>query len=399
MRTSKAPIIENHIPRKAGGDVQRRIEALRIGQKMQDLPEELWHKSFRYYVKEDPSRVGGPNLRMIRLDPAKPSLTVTGYIFNKFVHPYEDRFVTVREAARLQGFPDAFRFVGTLTSTQMQVGNAVPVPLARAVAQTVLEHAIRFKVFSPEQLKGKLPVLSLFSGAGGLDIGISEAQNGKTRWQVVGCIEKDHDCCNTLRDNFENHSRIVEADISELNPATVLNDCDIQTDLPLLVGGPPCQSFSQAGKQKGTSDPRGTMIFQFLRFLKEINPTYFIMENVSGLRSIEKGRLLQSILSKMEALGYTVSHGLLCAADFGAPQRRHRLVFLGVKNVYPAVPLPSPTHAEVPANGLNPYVGIGEAFNGLPVVLLPHNEPVQATLSIAERRARYSKSTKRKRVS
>ncbi|MEI7900819.1 MAG: DNA cytosine methyltransferase, partial [bacterium] len=218
MGALKTNVIDNHIPRKAGGEVLRRIEALKIGQKMQDLPEELWHKSFRYYVKEDPTRVGGPNLRMIRLDPAKPSLTVTGYIFNKFVHPYEDRFVTVREASRLQGFPDDFRFVGTLTSTQMQVGNAVPVPLAKAVAQAVLDHAVRFKVFSPEQVKARLPVLSLFSGAGGLDIGVGEAQNGKSRWRVAGCVERDHDCCNTLRDNFAGQSRIFEADITGLEP-------------------------------------------------------------------------------------------------------------------------------------------------------------------------------------
>ncbi|MCA9959226.1 MAG: DNA cytosine methyltransferase, partial [Anaerolineales bacterium] len=94
--------VYNHEPRKVGVDVQRRINALKIGQKMQDLPEELWHDSFRYYVKEDPDRKGGPNLRLIRLDPKEPSLTVTGYIFNKFVHPYEDRFITPREAARLQ---------------------------------------------------------------------------------------------------------------------------------------------------------------------------------------------------------------------------------------------------------------------------------------------------------
>ena len=83
--------IHNHIARRVGPDVQRRIDALKIGQKMQDLPEELWHASFRFYVKEDPNRKGGPNLRMIRLHPDRPSLTVTAYIFNKFVHPYEDR--------------------------------------------------------------------------------------------------------------------------------------------------------------------------------------------------------------------------------------------------------------------------------------------------------------------
>src|SRR5438477_9329603 len=124
-------MVPNHIARSVGPAVQQRIDKLGIGQKMQDLPEELWHESFRFYVKEDPTRQGGPNMRMIRLDPDKPSLTVTGYIFNKFVHPFEDRFITVREAARLQGFPDTLKFEGTLTSTQQQIGNAVPLPLAQ----------------------------------------------------------------------------------------------------------------------------------------------------------------------------------------------------------------------------------------------------------------------------
>jgi len=125
----KSPKFSNHFARKPNTIVQQRIDLLKIGQKMQDLPEELWHESFRYYVKEDPNRQGGPNLRMLRLYPDKPSPTITGYIFNKFVHPFEDRFITVREAARLQGFPDEVKFFGTVTSTQLQVGNAVPIPL------------------------------------------------------------------------------------------------------------------------------------------------------------------------------------------------------------------------------------------------------------------------------
>lgn len=156
----------NHVFRRSGSEVQKRIDALKIGQKMQDLPEELWHDSFRYYVKEDPNRRGGPNMRMIRLDPSKPSLTVTGYIFNKFVHPYENRFITVREAARLQGFPDSLKFEGSLTSTQMQVGNAVPVQLAKAVFEAVL-----ISVRKLGYGKRNLTAFSLFSGAGGLDIG------------------------------------------------------------------------------------------------------------------------------------------------------------------------------------------------------------------------------------
>ena len=90
--------LKNHIHRSVGEQVQKRIDFLKIGDKMQDLPEELWHESFKFYMN-DPNRKGGPNMRIIRLDPYKPSLTVTGFIFNKFVPPHENRFITVREGA------------------------------------------------------------------------------------------------------------------------------------------------------------------------------------------------------------------------------------------------------------------------------------------------------------
>ncbi len=163
-------MIYNHIARKVGSVVQERIDLLKIGQKMQDLPEHLWHESFRYYVKEDPNRKGGPNIRLLRLDPSKPSLTVTGFVFNKFVHPHENRFVSVREAARLQGFPDDLEFKGSLTSTQQQVGNAVPTQLSKAVFETIIKYAAGLG------FKKTLTAMSLFSGAGGMDIGAHQAK-------------------------------------------------------------------------------------------------------------------------------------------------------------------------------------------------------------------------------
>ena len=278
-----AAVAFNHVPRKVGTLVQTRIDALKIGQKMQDLPEALWHDSFRFYVKEDPTRVGGPNLRMIRLDPAKPSLTVTGFIFNKFVHPYENRFITPREAARLQGFPDHFFFCGSMTSVQTQVGNAVPVPLAHAVAQAVLSHLCKYQpegIGNTRYACGRFPVLSLFSGAGGLDLGIKAAHEGDLRWEVKAGVEWDEDCCDTLRHNFKHDATmVIPDDITKLNPTDLANHLKLEDGcLPLLIGGPPCQAFSQAGKQKGVDDPRGKMIFQFLRFVRELRPVYFIME-------------------------------------------------------------------------------------------------------------------------
>ncbi len=361
----------SHIPRQVGPKVQQRINALKVGQKMQDLPEELWHDSFRYYVKEDPTRKGGPNLRLIRLDPRRPSLTVTGFVFNKFVHPQENRYITPREAARLQGFPDDFMFHGTLTSVQRQVGNAVPVQLATAVTEAVLAHLTQHNPLglgSQIYASGCFPALSLFSGAGGMDIGVLRAKHKKLVFDVKACVELDHDCCETLRKNFGSKVSVVEEDISKLNPERALALCNTESALlPLIVGGPPCQAFSQAGKQKGVHDDRGKLIFEFLRFVQEVQPVYFVMENVSNLRGVAKGELLREIQNRIDHIGYNFTCNMLCAADYGAAQLRRRLFFIAVRKPYPAVQAPLPTHGDVGESLFvsKPYVCVAEAFEGL----------------------------------
>lgn len=356
------PAYANHIARRVGCDVQRRIDALGVGQKMQDLPEELWHKSFRFYVKEDPTRRGGPNLRLIRLDPTKPSLTVTAYIFNKFVHPFENRFITVREAARLQSLPDDLHFEGTLTSTQLQVGNAVPVPLARAVFQAVLSQAQ-----TQDLSKTSLKAVSLFSGAGGMDIGAEQARLDSRRIETKVALESWEDACRTLDGYYQGRVSVVPTDICAVeNPQEYWHGLSKEAELPDLVfGGPPCQSFSQAGRQQGLDDERSDMVFQFLRFVKALEPKFFVMENVSNLRGTGDGRLYRQLLEQMQELGYCVTVCTLLAADFGVPQRRQRLFFIGSRlgQVVPPVPTHSSSRRLFYSE---PHRTVGEAFAGLP---------------------------------
>lgn len=353
-------VISNHIARRVGEDVQKRINALKIGQKMQDLPEELWHESFKFYVKHDPNRQGGPNLRMIRLDPENPSLTVTGYIFNKFVHPYQDRFITVREAARLQGLPDDLQLQGTLTSSQLQVGNAVPVPLAKAVFQQLVKQA-NLLGFENRSLKA----LSLFSGAGGMDIGADLTQGIETKVAV----DNWGDACATLKGYFGEHIQVIEKDISTIqDPLSFWQNVSGEINKPdIIFGGPPCQAFSQAGKQRGLQDQRGGMIYEFFRFIECLHPAFFVMENVSNLKGLGGGKLYQEIWINMINLGYNVSSGVLLAADFGTPQLRKRLFFIGCRKDIGIIDLPLPTHSpKFELFGLLPYLTVQEAFANLP---------------------------------
>lgn len=357
----------NHQPRKVGPTVQRRIDALQVGQKMQDLPEELWHESFRYYVKEDPNRQGGPNLRMIRLDPNQPSLTVTGYIYNKFVHPYENRFITPREAARLQGFPDDLEFKGTLTSVQQQIGDAVPIELGAALFGSLLAFIQRITPPSRPYI-----AISLFSGAGGLDIAAQQVRGTKgLGWQTVACVESEADRCDTLRGYFGDDHCILNRDITTLEADDILRAAQVTADdVTLVYGGPPCQSFSQAGKQRGTHDPRGDLIFEFLRMIEAIRPPLFLLENVSNLKAIAKGVLLQQILDEMARLGYQVDYRVLNAAYYGSAQKRHRIIFFGTRaDLGSYARLPEPTHSEYgDLFGRPPFKTVGEAFCNLPPV-------------------------------
>ena len=328
--------------------VKRRIELLPIGGRMKDLPEELRHKSF---LRVGEKKTGGPNLRILRLDPSKPSNTITAYIFNKFVHPTEDRYITPREAARIQCFPDDFVFSGTLGKIQLQIGNAVPVKLAEAVAKHVRSYMER-------ETDGKsFKSISLFAGAGGMDLGF------KKHFNIVAINEYEPVFCETLRSNFKD-SQVVEGDILKLSGA----DLSGNQNIDLIFGGPPCQAFSAAGKQLGIKDPRGVMMHEYVRMVEELKPEVFVLENVPNLKAINKGKTLRYTLDIIEKAGYEAEWHILNAADYGAPQARRRLFIIGRKKKYrKAIGPPPATHSSKPnLLGLKTHVGVGEALDGLP---------------------------------
>jgi len=130
-------------------------------------------------------------------------------------------------------------------------------------------------------------VISLFSGGMGLDLGLE--QTG--RFRLRACVEKEDSFCETIRLNraagrLPQDLVVFERDISTLDPHEVLQKCRIEPgELDLLVGGPPCQTFSTAGRRETVQDPRGTLLWQFLRFVEVIKPRMFLMENVRGLLS------------------------------------------------------------------------------------------------------------------
>lgn len=176
------------------------------------------------------------------------------------------------------------------------------------------------------------------------------------------------DTCKTLQGYYGRDAAIACRDILTVeNPLQYWRELSGETDAPDIVyGGPPCQAFSQAGKQKGTTDERGKLLFEFLRFVDALQPSFFVMENVSNLKGVGEGILYKQIIEQIQAQGYNVSVAVLLAADFGAPQLRRRMILLGCRNDIGHLSLPIPTHRESPTLFDLPYTTVGEAFQGLP---------------------------------
>lgn len=197
--------------------------------------------------------------------------------------------------------------------------------------------------------------LSLFSGAMGLDLGIERAG-----FRVRVCVEMDKWAVNTIKANT--NIPVIDRDINTVTTDEILSTAGLKKDeVTLVVGGPPCQAFSTAGKQRGLADFRGNVILQFLRVVSDIRPPFFIMENVRGLLSAKlnyvpleymeydsiksiKGSVLQFITNEFKKLGYGISYALLDSANYGVPERRERVVIIG--HLGERIPIPSPTHTK-----------------------------------------------------
>ena len=131
-------------------------------------------------------------------------------------------------------------------------------------------------------MKKNLTAISLFSGAGGMDIGVQQAG-----FNILSCLELDKYCCETLRENISRggcKTVVYEGDIKEFTPEQILNDLGYKSgEVDLLFGGPPCQAFSQIGKQQSLLDERGLLLFQMIRYAKVIQPRAIMIEQVKGL--------------------------------------------------------------------------------------------------------------------
>lgn len=174
-------------------------------------------------------------------------------------------------------------------------------------------------------------IISLFSGAGGLDLGFEKAG-----FNIVMANEYDK----TIWDTYEkNHTApLIKSDIRN-----ICKD-NYPTDIDGIIGGPPCQSWSEAGAQRGIDDLRGKLFYEYIRVLKEVKPKFFLAENVSGMLMNRHSDAVKGIVSQFYSCGYDVSITLVNAADYGVPQDRKRVFYIGFrKDLNVKFQFPKPT--------------------------------------------------------
>lgn len=227
-------------------------------------------------------------------------------------------------------------------------------------------------------------VISLFSGAGGLDLGFEKAG-----FSISIAVESDPACCETLSTNRP-ELPIINKPIQNVKSEEILEKGGLKVlEADLVIGGPPCQSFSLAGQRKGLLDERGQLVFEFARVVKETLPKAFVLENVKGLTNWNKGEALSELVALLEEpviwngeeYRYTIATPqVLDAAEYGVPQHRERLFIVG-NRLGKAFTYPKPTTPDP--------LTVNDAIGDLPPADPPSKTAKRVAKTIAGRREKH----------
>ena len=206
-------------------------------------------------------------------------------------------------------------------------------------------------------------VVSLFSGGGGLDLGFINAG-----YEVIWAIDNNQNAVNTYKLNIGDHIKCADITKESLD------------DIPsadVIIGGPPCQSFSLAGN-RNVEDARGQLVWRYIDIIKKVQPKAFVFENVTGLLSAKNSKkesIFELLKIAFQEIGYTIESKVVNAVDYGVPQRRKRVIIVGLKGEKQFA-FPNATHNET-GLGLKKYVSVEEALSDLPKAIKDENGSVE----------------------
>lgn len=329
------------------------------------------------------------------------------------IHPWLDRSLTPREAARVQSFPDKFVFIGPRKEQCKLVGNAVPPLMAYALAESIKMHLknqikgseiyfeknITHKISSKSKKEKEYTCIDLFSGAGGFVRGFKNS-----RYKVLLSADFDLDCEKTHNLNYPDIP-FVKGDLSSnLIFKKIIGDLK-NKEIDVVVGGPPCQGFSIFGKRRFIktkdynphSDDRNKLVFSYLKYVKALKPKWFLMENVPGLTSLDNGWFLESLVKEIKKMGYkNVEYRIINTADYGVPQTRKRFLLIANRLDY-IIPWPKEKYFDNPEDWQLPYRTVGETILDLSSKKnkkVPNHEPMKHADSVI-RRFSYIKEGKK----
>ena len=373
----------NHQPLNHTEIVKRRYRLIPEGKKLpppEELPEDIRRKNFGNTYQ--------------RLDRRKPSTTmVPGN--NAFpVHPTLDRSLTPREAARLQSFPDQHEFYGSRAVQCKLVGHAVPPLLAANLADSILDYLAgggggvakpdELVVRRGEKVEGKNvsktkthTFIDLFCGSGGFTRGFIDSG-----FHCVATSDFDSFVEDAHRSNFPDtphvHGDIRDISVKQQIYSLVDKAKSKYGEIEFVVGGPPCQGFSMAGKRRFAdydeeieNDNRNDLMIDFLEVVEHINPRWVIIENVPGITSLNDGLFVEFLLTELNQIGYHVDRDnwrILNAADYGVPQKRQRFVLMAYRKdlgIDYIVPWPKQKYYSDPRSHQKPHRTVSQVISDL----------------------------------
>ncbi|MHB1219690.1 MAG: DNA cytosine methyltransferase [Alphaproteobacteria bacterium] len=300
----------------------RMVQAVPQGGNWRSIPIDIPSKRLEQIRVAAAAGEGSRSTYYGRLTWDRPAYTISTY-FNRpgngcFIHPSADRLISIREAARLQSFPDSFRFMGSGRKRCMLVGNAVPPLLAYQLARAL----------------PKGPFIDLFCGAGGMSLGFEWAGH-----EPVMSVDHDRDAVATLTANTL-IGRVFQADLANEEKTkeliAIARKALSGRQLVGLVGGPPCQGFSTAGSSL-INDPRNRLVSVMLRWAEMLRPKFVLMENVPAMMWRRHRSVLPQIRSELALIGYETVCAIVHAEGYGVPQLRRRLIILAFEKAPGAI--------------------------------------------------------------